>query len=137
VRAVLDPNVLIAALLSRKGAPAAILARWRAGIIELVVSESLLVELARALAYPRIRERVTEAESASFIALLREASVMVEDKPGTHRSADPDDDYLLGLAQSSRAVLVSGDRHLLQLAERLPIQSPRTFLDTLDAQEQS
>jgi predicted nucleic acid-binding protein len=42
VRAVLDPNILIAALLSPAGAPAQLVGRWLGGAFELVVSETLL-----------------------------------------------------------------------------------------------
>jgi hypothetical protein len=38
---------------------------------------------------------------------------------------------LIALAQAERAVLVSGDEHLLGLAEDLPIFSPLGFLDLL------
>jgi predicted nucleic acid-binding protein len=48
VRAVLDPNIAIAALLSQQGAPAQIVSRWHDGEFELVVSEQLLAELERA-----------------------------------------------------------------------------------------
>ena len=44
---------------------------------------------------------------------------------------DPGDDYLIALAQSQRAALVSGDKHLLQLAGRLPIFSARQFIEPL------
>jgi predicted nucleic acid-binding protein len=47
------------------------------------------------------------------------------------RSLDPDDDYLIALAAEARAVLVSGDRHLLQLDRRLLIHAPGKFLDLL------
>ena len=47
------------------------------------------------------------------------------------RSGDPGDDYLLALAQAERAVLVTGDQHLLALAGELPIHTPRAFLDAL------
>jgi predicted nucleic acid-binding protein len=48
------------------------------------------------------------------------------------RSADPGDDYLLALAESEKAIVASGDRHLLELADRFPIRSPRGFLDMLE-----
>ena len=38
---------------------------------------------------------------------------------------------LLALAENERAVLVSGDQHLLKLGDDLPIQTARTFLDRL------
>jgi hypothetical protein len=133
VRAVLDPNVLIAALLSRTGPPGQIVARWLAGDFELVVSASLLAELERAFAYPRLRRRVSSEEAAGFVSLLAEAAQMVPDPPEpAPRSADPGDDYLLALAESQQAVLVSGDRHLLDVGNRYPVQAPRAFLEALD-----
>ena len=132
MRAVLDPNVLIASFLSRSGAPAQIVSRWLAGEFELVISEALFAELVRALAYPKIRKRIAEDEASAFVELLREAVRLAADPEApAHRSADPGDDYLLALAQAERAVLVSGDQHLLALAGELPIFTPRAFLDAL------
>jgi uncharacterized protein len=132
VRAVLDPNILIAALLSPSGAPATVIRRWLAGAFELVVSEALLAELERALAYPKLRRRIPAEAATEFVFLLRSAAVLAPDpEVGPYRSADPGDDYLLALAAHERAVLVSGDQHLLVLAEDLPIQTVREFLDRL------
>jgi uncharacterized protein len=132
VRAVLDPNILIAALLSHGGTPAQLLSRWLAGEFELVVSEMLFAELERALAYPKLRDRISAEEANTFIALLRRGARLADD-PATlsPRSADPGDEYLIALAERQRAVLVSGDQHLLTLADELPIQTARVFLDSL------
>ncbi len=133
MRAVLDPNILIAAMLSRSGPPAQIVSRWLAGEFELVVSESLLAELERAFAYPRLRAHVDPSQAAEFVSLLAHGAILAPDPPApARRSADPGDDYLLALAESERAALVSGDRHLLDLADELPIQTARAFLETLD-----
>lgn len=43
-------------------------------------------------------------------------------------SSDPGDDYLIALAAREHAALVSGDRHLLRLADGLPIFSPAGFI---------
>jgi hypothetical protein len=131
VRAVLDANILIAALLSRGGAPAQIMNRWLGGAFELVASEALLSELKRALAYPKLRRRITERDAAEFVSLLRLAAVIAPDHAGSHHSDDPGDDYLLALAENEHAVLVSGDQHLLRLADTLPIKTARAFLDAL------
>ena len=132
MRAVLDPNVLIAALLSRTGAPAQVVSRWLGGEFELVVSEKVLTELERALAYPKVRKRVTEEEARAFVELLhREARLTADPVAPVPRSADPGDDYLLALAEAERAVLVSGDQHVLGLADELPVHTPRAFLDAL------
>jgi putative PIN family toxin of toxin-antitoxin system len=132
VRAVLDPNILVAALLSRDGPPAQIVARWLAGEYELVVSPLLIAELERVLANPKLRARVTADEAAEFVAVLREGALVAPDPPdAVVRSADPADDYLPALAESRHAVLVSGDRHLLDLAGELPVQTVREFLTSL------
>lgn len=132
VRAVLDANVLISSLLSAHGAPAGLVARWRAGEFELVVSERLLAELRRALRYPKLRERVPADAADAFISLLRDlATVAPDPRDAPRRAEDPRDDYLIAVAEAQRAVLVSGDRHLLTLADRFPIRSPRDFLDSL------
>lgn len=130
MRAVLDTNVLIAALLNRTGAPAALVLEWSRGGFELIVSELLLEELSRALAYPKLRARVSEPDAAAFVQLLRSAAAMAPDPPvAPPRSRDRGDDYLLALAQSTPAILVSGDLDVLALAAQLPIMSPRDFLN--------
>ncbi|MEO5575925.1 MAG: putative toxin-antitoxin system toxin component, PIN family [Gaiellaceae bacterium] len=134
MRAVLDPNILISALLSRSGAPGELIARWLAGGFELVLSELLLDELARALAYPKLRARVAASDADEFVELLRATGAVAADPPKpARRSSDRGDDYLLALAESKRAILVSGDRHLLELADRFPVQTALGFLDSLVA----
>jgi uncharacterized protein len=133
VRAVLDPNVHISALLSARGAPAQLLSRWLAGQFELVVSDRLLAELERVLASAKLRSRVGAAEAAAFVLLLRHSVVVRKDPPDPPpRSRDPHDDYLLALAEDAQAILVTGDRHLLELSDRFPVRTPRAFLDALD-----
>jgi hypothetical protein len=134
VRAVLDANVLISAILSRRGSPARLLLAWQAGAFELVVSPKLLAELARALAYPKLARLVPAADADAFVAWIARSAVLAAD-PGTAPSvpsADPDDDYLVALAIAERAVLVSGDGHLTALADRLPVRTPAAFLGSLD-----
>ena len=131
MRAVVDPNVLISALLSRDGAPARLLRAWLSGAFELIVSPMLLNELRRALGYPKLRKRIAKSEADGFLALLQHSAIVVEDAstPPPVRSSDPGDDYLLALAASQQAALVSGDRHLLSLRDGdLPIYSPAQFL---------
>ena len=137
MRAVLAANVHISALLSAAGAPAQILRAFVEGRFELVMSPKLLSELQRALGYAKLQRHINAEESAQYIAWLRDAAVLVEDPGGDPpaRSADPEDDYLLSLAAAQQAILVSGDRHLLQLVDDLPIHRPAEFLRRLDADQ--
>jgi hypothetical protein len=130
VRAVLDANVLISALLSPDGSPARTLRAWLDGEFELVISPLLLEELRRALGYPKLRTRIEPEEARRFLTVLAEAATVAHDPtdPPTTRSRDPGDDYLIALAERKRAVLVSGDDHLLELAPEIPVVSPTEFL---------
>ena len=134
MRAVLDPNVLIAALISPIGAPARLLEAWRAGRFELIVSALLLGELERALGYPKLRRRVSAEDAAAAVEWLRREATMLPDPTGQPpaRSIDPDDDYLIALAAAGKALLVSGDGHLLSLGTSLAILSPAAFLARLE-----
>lgn len=132
MRVVLDVNVLVAALLSRAEAPGRLIALWLEGAFELIVSEELLEELRRALAYPKLRKYISRQDAAAFISLLRStASMLADAERPDHISRDPGDDYLLALAKASASILVSGDRDLLVLAPELPIQEPAAFLELL------
>ena len=133
MRAVLDPNVLISALLSPTGTPARLLSRWLAGDFELVVSDHLLAELRRALRYPKLRRYIGADDAAAYESFLASTAFVAEQPAvGSHRSRDPGDNYLLALAENEHAVLVSGDKHLLRLADDLPIQTAAAFLDGLE-----
>ncbi len=134
MRAVLDANVIISALLSRNGSPARALLAWQQGRFELIVSPLLLAELERALAYPKLRRRIPIDEAERFLDWLARSATLVPDPDGPPplRSADPGDDYLLALAAAENALLVSGDDHLLELSSELPIHSPARFLALLE-----
>lgn len=136
MRAVLDVNVIVAALLSRDGTPATLLRSWIQGAFELVVSPGLLAELARVLECPKIGGRVLAEEARSLIDWLEDSATIVSDpdEPPPVRSPDPGDDYLIALASKARAVLVSGDAHLLEIQADVPIMSPADFREPLDRQ---
>jgi uncharacterized protein len=134
VRAILDANVIISAVLSPSGTPAGILRLWLRGEFELVTSALLLAELERAFSCPKLRERIDQAEAKKLVEWLGREAVVLPDpeKAPAARSADPGDDYLLALAEGAHAVLVSGDRHLLELGDDLPVLTPRGFLAALE-----
>ena len=135
MRAVLDANVLISAVFSPRGTPARLLPAWQAGAFELVVSPKLLAELRRALAYPKLARLVPPADADAFAAWLGRAAELAADPPGPSpvRSEDPADDYLVALAATEQAVLVSGDRHLTVLASRIPVRTSAEFLADLES----
>jgi putative PIN family toxin of toxin-antitoxin system len=134
-RAVLDPNVLISARLSPRGTPGQLLTAWTEGQFELVVSPALLVELAGVLDRPKFRRWLSAEEAEAFVNRLRTGATLIDDPPlVTPSTPDPDDDYLVALAQKADAdCLVSGDGDLTGLAEpKPPVFTPRAFFESLD-----
>ena len=133
MRAVIDPNVIISGVLSPTGGPAQVLRALEAGEFELVVSQALIDELARALAYPKLRRHIPQRDAETLTSWIERSALKVSDPtpPPPARSSDPDDDYLISLAAAHVAVLVSGDKHLLDLADAIPVLSPRRLLELL------
>jgi putative PIN family toxin of toxin-antitoxin system len=135
-RAVLDPNVLVSVLISRRGAGAEILLELRAGAFELVISPKLLRELEDVLKREKFRRYVEESDVDAYLELLRHEGIVVEDpeQPPQPICQDPDDEYLVTLARAARVeALVSGDPHLLRLRGRIPVLSPREFAELLSS----
>jgi putative PIN family toxin of toxin-antitoxin system len=131
---VLDPGVLIAALISAKGAPRALVRAWTDGTFDLLVSPKLVAELARVLGRPKFRRYATEREARAYVASLERFATLCADVESPARlSPDPGDDYLLALARAYSAnFLVSGDADLYQLENtEPPVLTPRAFLNRL------
>lgn len=137
IRAVLDANVLVSAVITTTGSAARILDAWRAGQIDLVLSPSILDELGRVLQYPRIAKRhhlsgegIREfVENLAHLALLTSGEL-----PLSVVEKDPSDDaYLACAAKGEADFIVSGDRHLLELGQfqGIKIITPSGFLEAL------
>jgi putative PIN family toxin of toxin-antitoxin system len=139
VRAVLDANVVVSALIRPEGPPGQILVRLlRDSAFELIASTATLDEVRRSLRYPKVRRyfRLPEEELDLWVDALGAIAVVVEGKV-SHRvvRADPADDIYIAAATDGLAdYIVSGDRHLLDLAEHegIRIVTPRMFLTFLE-----
>ncbi len=137
-RVVLDPNVLISARLSPNGTPGQLLIAWMDGQFELVVSPKLLAELAGVLDRPKFRRWLTTEEARKFVGTLRTGATLIDDPSKVALSTpDPDDDYLVALAQKANAdCLVSGDGDLTGLVQpKPPVLTPSAFSESLNDQK--
>jgi putative PIN family toxin of toxin-antitoxin system len=137
IRAVLDANVLVSAILSPTGVPAQVLTAWREEQFQLVISDAILEEVARVFQYPKITKyhRWSTAQLRAFLDDLRQLAILT---PGTLTLAvihenPPDDRYLECAVEGEAAYLVSGDHHLLNLGayQGIQILTPRAFLEAL------
>ena len=135
LRAVLDANVFVAAAIRPDGPPGLLLRRFLEGAaFELILSPSIVAEIARALDYPAVRRclrgPIDPTHWLDSVLLLAD---MVEN--GTLQaqvSQDPDDDkYLYAAVAGGAHVVVSGDKHLLELGDYrgIRIVTPRACLE--------
>ena len=97
-----------------------------------------MTEIRATLDYPRIRRKypLTDEQVERLITLLEQDALVVSGKVDTEGAVpdDPDDDMVLACAVDGMAdLIVSGDRHLLDLGEYrdIPIITAREFLDRL------
>lgn len=133
IRAVLDANVFVSAILSPRGFPAKILAAWHAERFHLVSSQPILEEISRVLHYPKIvrRHRWPEEKVRLFIEDLAHLAILTPSQRALNViPEDPSDNrYLECAVEGDAEYVVSGDQHLLQLAtyQRIKILAPMEF----------
>jgi len=117
VRLVIDTNVLLSALLSPASSPTArLLALWRNRKFDLLTHAEQIDEVARVTRYPKIRIRLAPPLAGRLVNQLRDLATVIEKLPKVTLSRDPDDNYLLAIAEAGEAqFLVTGDKALLSL----------------------
>jgi uncharacterized protein len=111
MRVVLDTNILVSALISPKGHPAAIYDAWEDGKFTLLTCAEHLDELGATLRKPRIVELIKPHKAGRLINQIRKLAEEIGTLPRVKRSADANDDFLLALSEAGRAdYLVTGDK---------------------------
>lgn len=136
LRVVLDTNVLLSGIAYPSSVPGKILAAWRHGSVEVLLSVYILDELRRVL--PRLAQRhgLNPAEIDDLVDALSIQAEVVEPSAETEPDLrDVADQPVLGtllaaLKTSSADYLVTGDKDLLALAGRYPVITPAQFWGT-------
>ena len=115
IRAVLDTNVVVSALLFR-GPTSELVSLWKGGKFLPLVSKDIMEEYVRVLAYPKFHLTAKE------VLTLLEGQFLLFSQPIIVKNIlpviqnDPSDDVFLACALAGRAqFIVSGDKHLLTL----------------------
>ncbi len=118
VRAVLDTNVVLSALVFRGGDAGQLRLAWQQGLVLPLVSTVTVQELLRVLAYPKFR--LSQAEQDELLAdylPFAETVRIPQPPPLVPECRDALDLPFMHLAVAGKAqVLVSGDRDLLAIA---------------------
>jgi uncharacterized protein len=136
VKVVLDPGVVVSALIAPKGAPGQLFGLLLEDRFEVIVSQRLLDELTGVLLRTKFRRYASPGEVHQLVAELSAVAIMADDPsdpPSVTR--DPGDDYLVALAVAAGAdALVSGDRDLTDLTSPgVTVLTPRALIEQLDA----
>lgn len=133
IRAVLDTNVVVSALLF-SGPPSRLISAWQSGRLRLVVSAPILDEYIRVLAYPKFKLTNTEIRGLleeELIPFIESVTAVPTNIPDLR---DPDDAKFITCAVAAGVRwLVSGDDDLLSLhhVESVDILSVTAFLQQL------
>lgn len=125
---VLDTNVLVSGLAYPGSVPGRIVAAWRQGGLDVVLSHYILDELVRVL--PRLpRVRMTPLEIRDMVDSLMFLADMVEPSAVLEKALrDPADQPVLQTLLAAKArYLITGDKDLLALADRHPVITPAEF----------
>lgn len=129
-RVVLDTNVIVSALLFG-GTPGRLIPLWKGKIIQPLITSEIILEYLRVLAYPEFQLTEDEIHFLLYHEMLpffKEIDI----KPETVIiERDPSDDKFLLCAKAGKAsVVISGDKHLLNLKSfgSVRIMSPNQFL---------
>jgi hypothetical protein len=137
IRAVLDTNVWVSAILTPGNPPARILEFALTGKMRLLVSPGIIREIGQVLKYPKVKKtlrkhRITSQEvDAVILKLLKAAIITPGEILAEGVSADPADDMIIACALEGQAdFIISGDHHLTDLEDYqgIKIVAPATFL---------
>lgn len=136
LRVVLDTNVLLSGIAYPASVPGKILAAWRHGSVDVLLSVYILEELRRVL--PRLAHRhgLTLAEIDDLVDVLSIQAEVIDPLPGMESELrDTNDLPVLGtllaaIKTSDADYLITGDKDLLALAGRYPIVAPANFWAT-------
>jgi len=112
VRAVIDTNIWVSALLNPHGYPAKLRKAFEEGLIEVIISEPILEEIADVLNRPRIKDKygITEADIRELLILVEERSEHVLISGDVNICRDRDDNLIIETAIKGNAkYLVSRD----------------------------
>lgn len=137
IRAVIDTNILVSALIKPSGTVGPVLRYLRDGAYILIYSEPLLTELVDVLNRPRIREKYSlsseDIETVMALILLRGELVVPKRRITVCRDSQ-DNMFLEAAADGNANMIVSGDDDLLSLEEfeGIPIITPIEFLKEMD-----
>jgi putative PIN family toxin of toxin-antitoxin system len=130
MKIVLDTNVFISGIFF-SGPPSQILKAWKDQKIQIVLSKEILNEYQRVA--EELSKKISSIDIEPIIELLTIYGEIVETESiSVTVCEDPDDNMFLECAIASNSkIIVSGDKHLLQISgyQGIDVVKPREFID--------
>ena len=132
MKVVIDTNILVSGLMFPESVPGRIIAAWSEAQFDVVSSHEQLAEIGRVLGYSKIR-RILKWDDRRIEQFIKQLCIRVEvaapESAGVEGLRDPDDAPIVGtLIAADADFLVTGDRDLLALSDRYPIETPAEFV---------
>jgi len=105
IKAVIDTNIWVSAILCPSGFPAKLRESFADGIFHSVISEPMLLELAEVLSRPRIKEKygISEYDIQELLILIEERSEHVMLSGDVAICRDKDDNLIIETAIKGQA----------------------------------
>lgn len=140
MKVVIDTNIFVASFLNPAGTPRKIIDIWKDGRIVLCLCAEIIEEYIDVLSrfglesekeLEELLEVFKKKVHIHFVAIDRQLKLV---------AADPEDDKFVECAMSAQAtVVVSGDKHLLDLKrhKNISILSPSQFFSFLQQQREN
>jgi putative PIN family toxin of toxin-antitoxin system len=134
VKAVIDTNVFISAIIIKKSIPREIFNLFRKKKYELTISPLILAEIIKTLEKPKIKRYIKDQEPKDILAYLQEFAEFVSPEEKVSACRDRKDNIILECALAGKVdFIITGDNDLLILKtfHNIEIITPKLFLDKL------
>lgn len=135
-RVVVDTNCWISFLIGKR--LASLVDLLSNDKIDIVLCEELLAEIVEVTSRPKFSKYFPAKEVGLLISFLREKGIIMEPTSDVDICRDVADNYLLALAEASKAhYLITGDKDLLVIEKygRCRIVDEKTFAQEFECEE--
>lgn len=130
MKAVLDTNVLVSGMINPAGAPGRLVDMIRAGTLQMVVDDRILVEYADVLRRPGMRLYFSAKDTEAILDFLDHNAEHALATICIAGLADPDDAPFLEVALAAQVPLVTGNERHFPVEKRSgsTVLSPADFI---------
>ena len=142
MKVVFDTNIYVSFLLVSSPSPILkLLEFWQQGKLEVFISPEILQELARVLSDKKLKRylNLSQEDKNNYLRLITQEALVVKVNCRVDLiEEDPTDNKFLELAKTIKAdFIISGDKHLLKLAEfqGTKIVSAREFVEIIEKKD--